>query len=86
MMKIGKRRLLAAWVALLIGGSFVSPALAAGSDVVHYPRAETYKDTAVQEHDEMGVPMPRTRAFAHARWADDAARRSSNFATMPVTR
>ena len=73
-MRLGKCNVVRVWIALLIGATFTFPAWAAGSDVVHYPRAEISKDTTIREHGDIGVPAPRTRAFAHARWADDTTR------------
>jgi len=72
-MRIGKRNVVRALVALLVGVSF-APALAAGSDVVHYPKPEAYKDAPIEEHGDIGVPTPRTRAFDHARWVDETIR------------
>jgi len=73
-MRIGKCNIVGASVALLVGASLASTAWAAGSDVVHYPRTEAYKDTPTHAHGDIGVPAPRTRVFAHARWAEDAGR------------
>jgi hypothetical protein len=72
-MRTRHRNVVTALVALLIGVSF-APALAAGSDVAHYPKPEVYKDASVREPCEIGVPTPRTRTFDHARWADEPTR------------
>ena len=57
-------------VALMFAAVFATRASAAGSDVVHYPPAEAYRKTALEDRFAVGVPAPRVRAFVGARWSD----------------
>jgi hypothetical protein len=47
-----------------------APALAAGSDVVHYPKPEAYQSADTAEHYSLGIPAPRVRGFTNAPWAN----------------
>jgi hypothetical protein len=57
-----------AWIAA-IAGAIATPALAAGSDVVHYPKGEAHQSARI-EHYVTGIPAPRVRSFANAPWTN----------------
>jgi hypothetical protein len=56
-------------ITLLFGSACTIPALAAGSDVVHYPTIEDHRGEAIEQHYDIGVPVPRVRVFNKASWA-----------------
>jgi hypothetical protein len=51
-------------------GAITAPAQAAGSDVVQYPKGEAYQSARIDQHYGTGVPAPRVRSFANARWSN----------------
>lgn len=51
-----------------IVGAIAAPAQAAGSDVVQYPKGEAYQSARIDRHYGTGIPTPRVRSFANARW------------------
>jgi hypothetical protein len=62
-------------IALLLGGVFTTPALAIGSDVVHYPTVEAHRSETMERHYDTGVPVPRVRVFGKASGAPFSASR-----------
>lgn len=70
-MRMSKRFVAGLWIALMAGGAFAPPALAAGSDVARYPTTDADSSgTMMEPHYRIGVPEPRVRAFVKAPWND----------------
>jgi hypothetical protein len=67
---MSKRGMVVISTALIFGTALAAPARAAGSDVVQYPKAEA----AMGQHYDMGIPVPRVRAFVKAPWTDATSR------------
>jgi hypothetical protein len=64
-----RRLLMKAWIAAFVS-AVAAPALAAGSDVVHYPKPEAFQSADPAEHYSVGIPAPRVRSFTNAPWAN----------------
>lgn len=58
-----------AWIAAIVSAVATST-LAAGSDVVHYPKSENHQGVGSGGHYSVGVPTPRLNSFANVQWAN----------------
>lgn len=70
------RLVMKAWIAVIVS-AIATPTLAAGSDVVHYPKPEGHQGAGIGGHYTVGVPTPRLRSFANVQWANPI--RSNDF-------
>jgi hypothetical protein len=70
------RLVMKAWIAVIVS-AIATPTLAAGSDVVHYPKLEDHQGAGTAGHYTVGVPTPRLRSFANVQWTNPI--RSNDF-------
>jgi|KBSMisStandDraft_5_1062788.scaffolds.fasta_scaffold1321624_2 hypothetical protein len=52
-----------------IVGAVAAPAQTGGSNVVWYPKGEAHQSARIDQRYGTGIPAPRLRSFANARWS-----------------